>query len=305
MNLTHLLVQNILSIQSLSLLISQLILDGGIDTVKVVYDSDSLSHNLFLEINHRIPSKVQFLITNIADTSENREEYCDNHKWWIVADRILQLIFIDTKHMNGNFEQFSRELNSERNFEEILYRLYVIFVSNESNTSKYVKLHPISNWNAQMSSILAVHDLAYDRTELFLFPNKTNDPSATDYPIYVHNGAEKINANIFNLTLNYWYRKFRIISFYIKEYQRYEHLNLSFEVFPQKNAHLIACLNTVNNQFMKGIFQGTLVEERLRSISKDSVVSFKTRLFEIVKNPKPPIYDDIFPKFREANLTEL
>lgn len=43
-----------------------------------------------------------------------------------MADRILQLIFIEPSYFDGYSTTFSQELNSDRDHDEILYRLYVM-----------------------------------------------------------------------------------------------------------------------------------------------------------------------------------
>lgn len=210
--------------------------------------------------------------------------------------------------MNGNFGHFQQELNSERDYDQILYRLYVVTTSNGSNTSRFVKSHEISKWNAEMSSIIAMHDIIQDRTDVFLFPNKTNDLSAIDRPIYVHDGSQNITENVFDLTLNYCYRSknIRINSFYTKVYVRYERMNISFEVYPQKNLHQIASINTFHYQLKETLHLHTiLVEDKIQIVSNESIVTFGSRLWEAERNKVAVIYQDVKPKLKEVNQTEL
>lgn len=304
MNITQIL-QNILNFQSLSLLIGRMIIDGEFDTIKLVYHSTSLENRLIADIIAQLPTEVQFFITNIDDKIKETSplNFPATSDWHIITDRTLQLIFVDKTHMQGHFEQFSQELNSEKDYDEVLYRLYVILVTNETNPSQYVESHGISKLNSEMSSILAICDTFSDQTEIFLFPNKVGDAGSEEQPIFTHQGVDDIEGNLFNLTLNYWYRDYRMISFYTKEYLYYERLNVAFEVYPQKNAHLIACINTVNNQ-LNGFFARMLVEEKLRMLSNDSEVTFMTRLMEVIPNKSPAIYDDVMPNIQEADLTD-
>lgn len=305
MNITQIL-QNILSFQSLSLLIGRLIIDGEFDTIKLIYRSNSLENRLIADIIAQLPPGVQFFITNIDDEIKKKTalSFSSTSNWHISTDRTLQLIFVNENHMQGNFEQYSQELNSEKDYDEILYRLYVVLVANETDTNKYTEFHGISKLNSEMSSMLAVYDTVSDKTEIFLFPNKVGNASTEEPPIFTHQGDDDIEGNLFNLTLNYWYRDYRMISFYTKEYLYYERLDVAFEVYPQKNAHLIACLNTVNNQF-NGFFARMLVEEKIRMLSNDSEVTFMTRLMEIIPNKSPAIYEDVMPNIQEADLTDL
>lgn len=301
MNLTRLFVQSVLSFQSLSVLICRIISDGDFNTIKVVYDSNSLENCLISEIVALLPTNVQFLFTNIKDKEAIIAPVSD---WHILTDRTLQLIFVDQNHLEGNFRNFPQVLNSNIDYDKILYRLYVLLVSNVTKPGKYAKSHWISNLNPEMSSMLAVYDIANENTEIFLFPNKTGEPNAVDYPIFVHQGRKRATGDIFDATLNYWYRNIRIISFYSKEYISYERLHLKFEVYPKKNAHLIACINSIHNS-IKGSFQNIIVEEKVRIMSNDSTISFKRQLFEVVKNKNKVIYEDVMSKLKVLNSSEL
>lgn len=300
MNLSQFLVQSILCVQSLSILISRIITDGEFNTVLLVYDSNSLEDRLLSGIIQQLPVDVQFEIKNVAET----ETSFGISKWKILTDKTLQLIFVDKIHLKQDFGKFQQELDLEKHHDEILYRLYVLLVSNESDSSQYESLHSISKYNSEMSSMLAIHDTTFDKTEIFLFPNKTNKTTTKDRPIYIHYGYQNITGNAFDLTLNYWYRNIRINSPCTRDYIRNEQSNISIEVNPDKSGYMIACLTTMHNEF-KELFYKIIVQDNIRIMSNKTVVTIEKRLWEVVKNEKPTIYEDIMPKYKEANLTDL
>lgn len=306
MNLTQFVVQNILNFQSLTLLISRIIIDGSIDTIEIISDSNSLNNLVLSDIMVQLPTDIQILTTNVAD-----EDFSKNCSWpvekWMVTDRTIQLVFLEKKHVNGHFGNFPKKLDQKKIYNLILYRLFVLLVENDASIGKYVISHRISKFNADMSALIAICDVRRDQTELYLYPNKLNPQSEENLPIYVQHGRGVINGGIFDSTMGYWHQNPRFMVTFYTRWTYYEQFDKLVEENPKRNRNW-AIGSKALALALKGV-EKIIVDERLRVIANDSTLTLKIKLKELkICGPGPPcprIYEMLFLEYQDFDLSYL